>query len=245
MLRLTAKKTYLYTGKRFILLDPEKHDIPRRVRSICIGGRVYLCIRDLIRVVCRKDTDHSNEVWRRLSKERKGELVDYMREHQFPGQRQSRQPVITLEGALKLIMRLPGEAAKSVHSRVAAILSRHFQDNTDRFTGWLLDTADQVQAEIDARESVPKYVYCAESANFPGLVKIGHAADLSTRMVQANVFNAPVPFHVAAHVSSMDRKGGLNTLHLAMFVSRSRMTANTCCFSWAGSPVRVTRTPGI
>ena len=67
-----------------------------------------------------------------------------MHRHQFPGQGQSRQPVITLEGTLKLSMWLPWDAAKRVHCSVAAILASHFQDNTDQFTGWLLDTADQV-----------------------------------------------------------------------------------------------------
>ena len=220
MLRLTANKTYLYTGKRLILLNPDKEIsprkeiIPRRVRSICIDGRTYMSIRDLVRVVCRKCIDDSGRLWRRLSEERKRDLAEYMHRHKFPGQGQSWQPVITLEGALKLIMWLPGDAAKSVHGCVSAILTRHFQDNTDRFTEWLLATGDQVQAEIAAREPAPKYVYCAESASFPGLVKIGYAADLSTRMVQANVFNAPVPFHVAAHVSSMDARRDEKIAHV-------------------------------
>ena len=214
MLRLSANGTYLYAGKRLIPLNPDAGVIPKGVRSVRIGDKTYLSVRDIIKTILRKGINAAGKVWRDLPAEKKKELADCLYVYRFPGFYQKKQPVVTLEGALKLIMWLPGDAAKSVHGRVAAILARHFQDNTDQFTKWLLDTGDQVQAEIDAREPAPKYVYCAESASFPGLVKIGYAADLSTRMVQANVFNAPVPFHVAAHVSSMDARRDEKIAHV-------------------------------
>ena len=62
MLCLTANKTYLYTGKQLIPLNPDKETIHKRVCSTSIGGRIYLSILDLIQVVCRKGIDGSSEV---------------------------------------------------------------------------------------------------------------------------------------------------------------------------------------
>jgi hypothetical protein len=45
-------------------------------------------------------------------------------------------------------------------------------------------------------------VYGAASEAFPGLVKIGYASSLDARMIQANVFSAPAPFKIVAHVPS-------------------------------------------
>ena len=44
-----------------------------------------------------------------------------LRDFQFPGQGQREQPVITLEGALKLITWLPGNMAKDYRSKACGI----------------------------------------------------------------------------------------------------------------------------
>ena len=56
---------------------------------------------------CDKDRKGANKIWERLDESKKTELATFCRQFQFPGRGQSEQPVITLEGALKLIMWLP------------------------------------------------------------------------------------------------------------------------------------------
>jgi len=87
------------------------------VRFTVINGGTYMSVRDIIMVVCKKDNNMAGEVWRNTSDKQKEELQDFLLNFQFPGQGQRVQPVITLEGALKLIMWLPGNMA---HRRRAA-----------------------------------------------------------------------------------------------------------------------------
>jgi len=77
--------------------------------------------------VCgKKSMNDAGEVWRNLSDSRKSEVQDSVLNFQFPGRGQSEQPVITFPGALKLIMFLPGEAAKQHRSTMVTILQRFF-----------------------------------------------------------------------------------------------------------------------
>ena len=72
---------------------------------------------DIIMVVCKKDNNMVGEVWRNTSDKQKEELQDSILNFQFPSQGQRVQPVITLEGALKLIMWLPGENGQGLTAR--------------------------------------------------------------------------------------------------------------------------------
>lgn len=78
------------------------------VRFTFIDGVQYLSIRDIIMHMCDKDNNQSAELWRRMSDDKKAELVTHVKHFQFPGARQSAQPVITFPGAIKLSMFLPG-----------------------------------------------------------------------------------------------------------------------------------------
>jgi hypothetical protein len=96
------------------------------VRVTTINGMQYLSIRDIIMCVCEKDNNQAGEIWRKLPETRKEELQGRVLNHQFPGKGQSEQPVITFQGALKLIMFLPGNAAKEHRSAMVDILRRYY-----------------------------------------------------------------------------------------------------------------------
>ena len=96
------------------------------VRVATIDGVQYLSIRDIIMCVCGKDMKRASETWERLTPERKQEVSAFCGNLKFPGPGQTEQPVITFVGALKLIMFLPGDAAKKHRSNMANILRRYY-----------------------------------------------------------------------------------------------------------------------
>jgi hypothetical protein len=96
------------------------------VRFCVIDGVQYLAIRDLISCVCGKDRHDAAQIWRRMSPERLSEVESFCSRFQFPGPGQSEQPVITFVGALKMIMFLPGEAAKTHRGVMSEILRRYY-----------------------------------------------------------------------------------------------------------------------
>ena len=79
------------------------------VRYTYINGKQYLSIRDLIMHMCDTNTlDYAGHIWRRLADEFKDDLEKFCESFQFPGRGQSKQPVITFPGAVRLSMYLPG-----------------------------------------------------------------------------------------------------------------------------------------
>ena len=96
------------------------------VRVATIGGVQYLSIRDVIMCVCDKNNHRAAETWRNIPENKKQEVDEYLVNFQFPGPGQSEQPVITFQGALKLVMFLPGNAAKKHRSHMANILRRYY-----------------------------------------------------------------------------------------------------------------------
>lgn len=96
------------------------------VRFTVKDGVQYLSIRDLIMVVCEKDGNHAQEVWRRLPDDKKSEVNAQCVNFRFPGRGQSEQPVITFPGAIKIMMWLPGENAKNVRTKAAEIITRYY-----------------------------------------------------------------------------------------------------------------------
>jgi hypothetical protein len=77
------------------------------VRSTVLDGEQHMSIRDLLMVSGDTNYHIANQVWRNL--ERKDELQDSIRYCRFPGSGQSAKPVITMAGARKLAMFVPGK----------------------------------------------------------------------------------------------------------------------------------------
>ena len=84
------------------------------VRFTVIDGKQYLSVRDVIMCVCGVGNDDAGKIWRRLSPQRKDEIqTTAWLKFQFGGRGHSSQHVITFPGAVKLVMFLPGEKAKT------------------------------------------------------------------------------------------------------------------------------------
>jgi hypothetical protein len=167
----------------------------------------------------RKGRKDACDVWQDIPDNFKTEVRECIHYFKFPGQGQQIQEVINLKGALKLIEWIPGKMAKAVRSRAVDILVQYFDNNTEKFISWTVESAKQVQEEEAEREPDIKYVYGAESEAFPGLVKIGFTSSLDARMDTANTFCAPAPFRIVAHVPSMDARRDERMAH-AFFSDR-------------------------
>ena len=96
------------------------------VRFAEIDGVQYLSIRDIIMHLCDKNLNDAGAVWRNLADQKKNELQQFLLNFKFPGRGQQDQPMITFPGALKLLMFLPGEKAKTHRSSMVTILTRYF-----------------------------------------------------------------------------------------------------------------------
>jgi hypothetical protein len=96
------------------------------VRFTVMNGVQYLCIKDLIMVVCEKDSNDAGQIWRRLPDDKKIEVQSYCLNFKFPGRGQSEQPVITFPGAIKIMMWLPGDNAKNFRTKAAEIITRYY-----------------------------------------------------------------------------------------------------------------------
>jgi len=95
------------------------------VRFTKINDKYHMSIRDLVMVYCEVDNNYAAQIWRRLPDERKKEVQSYCGIWKFAGPREKTQDVITFEGAMKLIMWLPGNSAKDFRSKVTDILTRY------------------------------------------------------------------------------------------------------------------------
>ena len=95
------------------------------VRFTVINGKTYMSIRNIIMVVCKQSKEHARKTWVRFDEPKTEGLVTFCHKVQFPGQGETTGPAITLEGALKLIMWLPGDMAKDYHSKACSTLTRY------------------------------------------------------------------------------------------------------------------------
>ena len=183
------------------------------VRYTDIHGVAYMSVRDIIMAICSKDGHDSMQIWRRLPEQHKNEFQDYFVENfQFPGRGQSEQPVITLQGALKLIMWLPGNIAKDFRSKACDILTRYLAGDASLHSEvahnasiGLIAASRELVSEVLASgkrkredDSDVAYVYATVSDAFPGLVKIGRTEDLDTRLGCMNTSCAPKPHRYVA-----------------------------------------------
>jgi len=96
------------------------------VRVAVVDGIQYLSIRDLIMVMCVKNGNDAGQIWRRIPESNKNELQAICLTFKFKGRGQQEQTIIQFQGALKLLMWLPGEKAKSFRSQAAEILTRYY-----------------------------------------------------------------------------------------------------------------------
>lgn len=124
------------------------------VRFTFVDGVQYLSVRDFIMVVCDQDQDRAGKTWRNLSEDRKNEVRQYLTNFKFTGRGQQIQPTITFPGALKLIMWLPGEKAKTFRTTICGILKRYFAGDPSLLDDIQANAASNAPLNQAARESL-------------------------------------------------------------------------------------------
>jgi protein-tyrosine-phosphatase len=95
-------------------------------RFTVVDGVQYLCVFDVIMAMCGKHRHYAAETWRNLSDSFKSEVEVFLRHFKFPGRGQQEQPIIQFQGAIMLIMQLPGEKAKQLRRKAADIITRYY-----------------------------------------------------------------------------------------------------------------------
>ena len=200
------------------------------VRITVIKNIQYLSVRDLIRTVCVKNANGAAEIWRKLPSNLKNELLDEntLEEFQFKGRGNSKQPIITFQGAIKLLMFLPGSNARSVRSAAAHILARycegdeslHNEISKNKQVGTAkacisLLTSSSKKRKHQQENSIPNssWIYGTHSSVFPKMIKIGKAKYLKQRISSGNTFCAPAKHSVVAAVPSFNPGRDEKTVH--------------------------------
>jgi hypothetical protein len=183
------------------------------VRCIPIDMVLYLSVRDVIMHISKCSIKTAHQTWGRLNDKQKEELAGNVKQFQFCGQGQSSQPVITVDGAMKLMMMLPGKRAKAMRVQAADILSRYVLGNEsliaeirhNRQIGPAAACANLLEKACLYRE-LPQaaYLYATKSEAFPGLIKIGKSSDLTASLACLNTGCAPEPHYTVAVVPTFD-----------------------------------------
>ena len=192
------------------------------VRCTNINDTLYLSARDIIGHVCSKDLKHACCIWQRI--ESQFDFEHALEKYQFKGRGQSKQPVITVEGAMKLVMILPGNHAKRVRSAAATILSRYIlgdpslieEVRINKIVGPIAACEMLSTRIVTTQNAMPVagWVYGTQSDAFLGLIKIGCSTNMESWMHSANTFCSPAPHVIVAAVPTFNHRRDEKMAHI-------------------------------
>ena len=128
------------------------------VRVALIKGVQYLSVRDIIMVMCGQTADRATKTWRNLSDKRKEEVRQILTNLKFKGTGQKEQPVIQFQGAIKMMMWLPGEQAKQFRSQASAILTRYYAGDKTLLADVIDNAESGAGINKAARDALPDLV---------------------------------------------------------------------------------------
>lgn len=183
------------------------------VRFTLIDLVMFLSVRDVIMHIGGKTTQAANRFWERLSDKNKEELVGDISIFQFTGRGQTKQPVITVEGVMKLMMMIPGERAKFMRVRAADILTRYVMGEDSLITEIRQNkqigpaaACSKLLEKASLYKEMPQvsYLYATKSEAFPDLIKIGRASDVEANVGNLNTSCAPAPHFTVAVAPTFD-----------------------------------------
>ena len=195
------------------------------VRYTTVDGKLYMSVRDIVMCVCGKDNNQAGQVWRNLSIDVKNELRDFIDKFQFPGRGQSVQPVVALEGAIKLIMVLPGQRAKNARGAFAKVLTRYCEGDMslceeiskNKLIGPLAICKSMLTSSLKlkrpCRLPVAQWLYGTQSNAFTAVIKIGRTRNLKQRLSSGNTFCAISKHVVVAAVPTFNPARDERTAH--------------------------------
>ena len=160
------------------------------VRYTDVNSVPYMSVRDIIMVVCGQNNDRAGKTWRNIDEDKKIELRQSLANFQFEGRGQSEQPVITLQGALKLIMWLPGTMAKDFRSQACDILTRYLAGDQSLH--------DEVNANAQSHQPINEFARAS-------LPESNNNAQLATANAQLVTMNTQLVANAAQLIAANDR----------------------------------------
>ena len=218
-----------------------------KVRMAMVNNTQYLAIRDLVRVLSRRNPSDANRIWRDMSVDFKQELKAHSLEIQFMGSHQHYQPVVDFHGAFKLISSIDGANARHRRKRIMEILIAHYAGDKRELAKSMHAQEEpaspqpaqeppappappaspaspaspaqpqqiqeppaspappqQIQEQPAPQQSPqqstePSYVYAFASDAFPGIIKIGRATDIQSRLSTINTSMADNDFKLVTY----------------------------------------------
>jgi len=115
-------------------------------------------VRDIIAMVRNKKEALSkadaNRIWRTMDDDFKESLREFMSEYKFPGQGETLQPVITLDGAMRLIAEIPSKTGKAVKDLIFGTMTRYLAGDLTLLPEVIANAASTDPVAGMARESV-------------------------------------------------------------------------------------------
>jgi len=160
------------------------------VRCTKIDGVLYLSVRDLIMVVCKKDGNQGMEVWRRMHFETIFDLTKDIKPFKFSGRGQQFQPLLSVRAAMILTSFLPGEQAKDKRTQVINMMKSYLGET-------------QEHPPLKKQKLTPtSYVYLLHSDAFPDYVKIGRANDIKRRLIGINCSMPERPYQLVTYFAT-------------------------------------------
>ena len=178
------------------------------VRYTDIDRVQYMSVRDIIMVVCGKDNNDAGRMWRNLPETYKTEVQQFLLNFKFEGRGQSEQPVITLQGAIKLIMWLPGNMAKDFRSQACDILTRYLAGDQTMHAEINVNATSTAPINEFARASMPVPAHDALLEQ-----SVANAAQLITTNTQLVATNERTSIAMVTHIdqfiSTTNQLGGV------------------------------------
>ena len=209
-----------HNGKRVIfnpaLDDPKNknsvvslHDIgvDADVRFVRYMEGIRFSDIDVAMAVTGKNNMQASIMIGRLSVNVKEEIYLKSITHKFKGRGQQLNKLVTIEGAFKLIMALPGKTALAMRLKVIDGMTQKLKELGEfEFVHNLFDETLAIPTQSQSELPTTKYIYATESEAFPGLLKIGRTKDISQRIQNLKTATAPKPHKLVAMTPTLHSK---------------------------------------
>lgn len=190
-----------------LIMDLSSVGIHASVRYKRFGDSIKLSEMDIVKAVTGKDNVSAGVVIFRMMTDLKQVHVD-SETSKFKGPGQKTTKLITLDGAYKLIMILPGNTAKNLRLKVIeALVAKLKEMGEETALEDILHNSLQQHAqdmETAQKEPTTEFVYAFATTAFPGLLKIGRTYDIGKRIQNLNTAVAPMPFYMVAMAPTLD-----------------------------------------
>jgi hypothetical protein len=169
----------------------------------------------------------------------RSKLEQFVYSVQFPGPGQRLTPAMTAEGLQMLLMTVKGAFALAFRNEAFKVLQRYINGDSSlckeidenkvmgkdkshsRFSKSVMENLQKTMDEESRHIPTAKYVYGMESPEYPGLIKIGKATDVPSRLCGLNTGRKHIPLKIIAFAPTYKYRRDEKLAH-AFFASKRR-----------------------